>query len=822
METHMENRHMKRRPLALIGISILAAGTPALAQEDEPEVFDLTAFEVRADQDRGYRVTNAVTATRIGVSIHQTPLSIQVIPEELINDLQIDRFSDVLNYVSGASGDSRGFEGGGNITVRGFRTSWATRNGFRRYNNVSMDNVDRVEIVKGPVSVFYGQAAPGGIINYISKRPIFENSQSLKLEYGSYQYRKGTFEIERVLPFYPKASLRIFGTYEDSEDWRDFEYKRGGYLTPSLTIRPTAWMEIWLEYEYGHVKRNNAYESLRGNRLFFEDYANPPEDVVAYFMEQRRFLTTPEQTIDFLRNRWLHSGFTWSQDVGEVTGDYPFINHEFLPDLTPRGRKFNQSGPDAYWDYESHSATAEIRMQPADWIDIRVAHNYFETDYTELFAPKAYFSGDRTMHHADGGGRLSMNQLHSSQVDLVFNGEMAGVQWKWLVGGEYNRDYYQNLDWDYDYSVLEPVFSRDGTLLERSSVYRFWDPFLHDPIELAKVAVGPAKDSLYEEDPNTREGLYTSLRASLPGERLHFMAGIRRERFSQEMYSKGVLTDSYSVSASTPMGGVLFEFNEVLAAFASYSENYQPNRGVTVRGIGALPEEIDGLPPEFGRGYDLGIKFNHWPSGLSGTLTHFYLERENIARSDRVRNLTDPRNNDISFANNVSWTSVSGLERTSGLELDLLWQPDLHYQLLVAGSWMWEASRVADPALDPEGVEYRRVIEEELRLANAPEYRLSAWNKYRFGEGRLSGFVIGAGFRYSSEVNPRGDEPLISDHVLPGFVVWDALVEYAFTNRDVDYTLKLTIRNLFDKVYAEGMESYADPAKAFLSLKMDF
>ena len=463
-----------------------------------------------------------------------------------------------------------------------------------------------------------------------------------------------------------------------------------------------------------------------------------------------------------------------------------------------------------------------MRLNPAGWLDIRMAHNCFQTEYTELFAPKAYFNGNRTMHHADAGGRHSKNQLHSSQVDIVLNAEFGGAKWLWLIGGEHIRDYYQNRPWTYDYTVLEPVLDRDGNTLVGSRVYQFWDPFIHEPIRLSKVAVGPDPFTIYEEDPNRREGLYTSVRASFLNERLHAMAGIRSETFTQKIYSSGNLVDSLSVSAKTPMGGLLYEVTESLAFFASFSENYQPNRGVNVRGRGARDDEIEGLPPEYGRGYDVGLKLNFRDSSLSGSLTYFQLERENIARPDRLRNLTDPRNLDDSFTNNVTWTSVSGRERTAGIELDLLWQPSTQYQVLAAASWMWEARRVTDPALDPEGVEFERTIDNKLRLPNAPEYLLSIWNKYTFTEGRFVGLSAGIGFRYTSNVNPRGDEPLVSDLVLGGFVVWDAMVEYPFVWAGIDSRVQLTVRNLFDKKYSEGSEAYADPVRVYLSLRLGF
>lgn len=52
--------------------------------------------------------------------------------------------------------------------------------------------MDRVEVLKGPASVLYGQVAPGGVVNLVSKRPLFEPHYDLGLTIGSYDFNQGT------------------------------------------------------------------------------------------------------------------------------------------------------------------------------------------------------------------------------------------------------------------------------------------------------------------------------------------------------------------------------------------------------------------------------------------------------------------------------------------------------------------------------------------------------------------------------------------------------------------------------------------------------
>ncbi|MEY4006839.1 MAG: hypothetical protein RLZZ221_2935 [Verrucomicrobiota bacterium] len=135
------------------------AATSRLATDEG--VSALTPFEVKTDKDYGYLKTNAMTATRIGMEIQKVPMNISVISEEFLKDTNARSLTDLFRYSAASSGDTRfamrvpanEATPQGQFTMRGFQVNTLMRNGVFRYISHNFDNIDRVEVVKGPATV---------------------------------------------------------------------------------------------------------------------------------------------------------------------------------------------------------------------------------------------------------------------------------------------------------------------------------------------------------------------------------------------------------------------------------------------------------------------------------------------------------------------------------------------------------------------------------------------------------------------------------------------------------------------------------------------
>lgn len=144
------------------------------ASGDEPIELVVTG------QQDGYRVPDATTATKTDTPIRDIPASIQVVPRQVLEDQKAINLIDALRNISGVSlGATGGLTSFPNqFTIRGFSTS--NNNGSNYVNGIRIRgrtfsetaNIEQVEVLKGPASVLYGQAEPGGIINTTTKQPI--------------------------------------------------------------------------------------------------------------------------------------------------------------------------------------------------------------------------------------------------------------------------------------------------------------------------------------------------------------------------------------------------------------------------------------------------------------------------------------------------------------------------------------------------------------------------------------------------------------------------------------------------------------------------
>ncbi|MBP9911832.1 MAG: TonB-dependent receptor plug domain-containing protein, partial [Opitutaceae bacterium] len=249
-------------PVATTSTAPASSGVASTAPVDtDPSVVVLKAFEVQSDRDFGYLKTNAATATRIGMEIQKVPMAVSVLSREFLEDTNARSLMDLLRYSASASGDTRyamrrpGNEATaqGAFTLRGFAVNTVMRNGIFRYISYNMDSVDRVEVVKGPAAVFFGQGFPGGVINYISKQPSFVKiPNTFKYTFNDNSGQKVVADINVVLS--KKAAFRMVGAWEDTQGERRFEFRKNINLTPSLTVLP---------FENGKLKINVDLEYLR-------------------------------------------------------------------------------------------------------------------------------------------------------------------------------------------------------------------------------------------------------------------------------------------------------------------------------------------------------------------------------------------------------------------------------------------------------------------------------------------------------------------------------------------------------------------------------
>lgn len=236
-----------------------------------------------------YQVPNASSATRTDTPIRDTPAAIQVIPKAVIRDQQVVGIDEALSNVSsvGFKGgiDSRGY----NFAVRGFDNVPVLRDGLRVYGGVQgiveTANLDRIEVLKGPAAMLYGDMQPGGVINLVSKLPLSTPFYEAELQVGSRGVRP-RIDFSGPLTKDGKVLYRLNVLYQNNDSWRDYTTSQQRWsIAPTLTwkINDRTDFTAFLEYldekrfaDFGQIIVGNTLAAVPPNRV-----PNNPEDSIA-------------------------------------------------------------------------------------------------------------------------------------------------------------------------------------------------------------------------------------------------------------------------------------------------------------------------------------------------------------------------------------------------------------------------------------------------------------------------------------------------------------------------------------------------------------
>ena len=213
-----------------------------------------STIEVQAGAN-GYEVNESNAATRTDTPIREIPQAVYVIPQQLLRDEQVIRLADAVRNISGVTiaEDAGGRQE--RVTMRGFVTDTTFQDGFRNgpTSNATFpdfSNVDRVDILKGPSSTVFGRLDPGGVVNLVTKQPLSEHYYSVTMQGGSYQLLRPTIDASGPVTANKALFYRFIASGQDSQSFRDFNFTRRLFLSPTLTWTPSPSTSFRLYTEF--------------------------------------------------------------------------------------------------------------------------------------------------------------------------------------------------------------------------------------------------------------------------------------------------------------------------------------------------------------------------------------------------------------------------------------------------------------------------------------------------------------------------------------------------------------------------------------------
>lgn len=195
---------------------------------------------------QGYVASRTFAGTKTDTPIIEVPQSIDVITPDQLRDQAPRTVGEAARYTAGVLNNPysdyrydwvsiRGFSGTGNF-ANGLRLPV---NNFVRFRTEPY-GLERIDVIKGPVSVLYGQSDPAGLIDSISKRPTDKPIHEMEFTAGSYDRYQGAFDFGGPIDKDGKLLYRLTGVIRDSNTEIFNTPDNRKYIAPSFTYRPDA------------------------------------------------------------------------------------------------------------------------------------------------------------------------------------------------------------------------------------------------------------------------------------------------------------------------------------------------------------------------------------------------------------------------------------------------------------------------------------------------------------------------------------------------------------------------------------------------------
>ncbi len=225
-------------------------------------ILDTMFVEESLSDPMSYTVLDARSATKTDTPLMEIPQSIQVIPAAVLRDQDQQTISGAIENVSSVVAPKSTELLTSEFIIRGFKSQFYTDSlpSYGRANGadpLSLVNVDRIEVVKGPTSTLFGGGlgAPiGGLINVVSKQPMPEAKYSASFRAGSFTTLNPSFDINQPLTGGDTVLFRMTGEYKYSESYIDALENEHFSIFPTIAFNFSPETQLVIRGQYSHVK----------------------------------------------------------------------------------------------------------------------------------------------------------------------------------------------------------------------------------------------------------------------------------------------------------------------------------------------------------------------------------------------------------------------------------------------------------------------------------------------------------------------------------------------------------------------------------------
>lgn len=536
-------------------------------------------------------LTEATSATKAGTPVIEAVQTISVISREEMDVRAVSTVSDALAYTAGVNVESSGIDSRTDeIVVRGFGAGGFSSNnnfvdGLRlpsggQWTRTQFDPfaLQQLEVMKGPSSVLYGQTAPGGIINMVTKRPTTEFSGEVMLQaagftdLGRWQFQAAG-DVGGALNSSGTLSARLVGLVREGDTQVKETSNSRYYISPSITWAPTSDVSWTVLGQYQRDEGGSTYQFLpmtgtlvpsNGRRIALDEYLGEPDWNV------------------FDRDQILVASFFRANLNDHVT----FRNNVRYTHLSSLYRVTVLSGD----TLTPAQCTQRVALYPAA--------------YTGCIGGQTI--GRRAVQ---GDGEADGIAIDNNLQAKFTTGSIEHT----LLGG---IDYFYT-DWEH-YRDLVTL-----TGVPRGEVEPLLDMFDPVPRGSSHYAAN-LQPQIYTETESDQVGLYLQNQMKIGNLRLT-LGG--RQDWAQDVTVNAVTGTRFTTKSSdfTWQAGAVYLFDNGLAPYASYSESFQPMVSDPASNLGGEP-----FDPTTGQQYEAGLRFQPSNGRSYFTLGGYQITQQNV------------------------------------------------------------------------------------------------------------------------------------------------------------------------------------------------
>jgi len=556
------------------------------AQNDE-EIVRLSPFSVQESADMGrYQAVEATSGSRIRMDLMDSSQSISVVTNEFMVDVGTGRVNDAAKYVAGinANNNLNAFDG---MFMRGFWLAGGTIDGFYQFNWINQEPViiERMEVVKGPNAILAPQGLPGGVVNLVTKKPLFTNKGYVSYQIGRYDSNRAEIDVNYVVRA-DKLAVRIVGSLTDADDYAKGDFHQNITVMPMFTYRISSTTDFTLQFQ--------AYNAslLANNGIPISLYALGRNNV-------HRLEGLPRDFQVVGRNITRHQS-------GQNTRF--FLTSQITDKLSMRlvGNWIEQSTrPNLLWP----SNPLDVNGNPGEVVILNQITGEWEWDgVTRNDSPRYTLGG------ANEWPKITHGNL---QNDFVY--EHTGSNWKsqTVMGYAFNYNSQHQRIKDY---VSDPT------------LYDFTDPNYTPP---SYTLMPNWRNNWSSRNRSNQVYLYEVL--NLFDDRLVISGSLSQNRYVGNVQDN--LTSIRSedkAEALLPSGGFVYKLTPGASVFYGFSKQEV---------LGAEDPTVD-IPPHTipGRQHEGGVRIRVFEGRLYATLAYFDILQEGLWTQD-PRNFITPRPN---------------------------------------------------------------------------------------------------------------------------------------------------------------------------------